>query len=117
MIDKAAACGLKVAHEVFADRTYQADGSLTPRSMPNALISDPAQAIQQVLQMVQQKLVTATNGEVVPVIANTICIHGDGRTQLNWAMELNRSLISAGSALQPLFMDHKQALATVNLPQ
>lgn len=99
MIDKAAACGLKVAHEVFADRTYQADGSLTPRSMPLALIRDPAQAIQQALQMVLRKEVSSSNGILVPVIADTICIHGDGLNAVELARELNSSLVSAGISI------------------
>ncbi len=46
--------GLVFVSEAFADRTYQADGSLTPRTEPNALIEDPSQAVAQVLRMLQQ---------------------------------------------------------------
>ena len=57
-INEAKAIGLKTASEVFADRTYQDDGSLTPRSQPNALIEDTDKAVQQVLQMIKEGTVT-----------------------------------------------------------
>src|SRR5687768_1003474 len=78
LISEAEIAGLKTASEVFADRTYQADGTLTPRSQPGALIADVQQAIDQVIQMVETQTVTATTGEIVPIRAETICIHGDG---------------------------------------
>ncbi len=70
--------GLFFINEVFADRTYQDDGSLTPRIQPGALIDEDAVALQQVLQMVQQGSVTAVSGKKVPIRAETICVHGDG---------------------------------------
>jgi UPF0271 protein len=69
---------LKTWSEVFADRTYQDDGSLTPRSLPNALIKDEAKAIEQVMQMIQQKKVKTISGRGIPVVAETVCVHGDG---------------------------------------
>ncbi|HET9411923.1 MAG TPA: LamB/YcsF family protein, partial [Candidatus Saccharimonadales bacterium] len=78
MIEEAKLVGLRTASEVFADRTYQDDGTLTPRTSPDAMISTPARAAQQVLQMVQRKTVTSLSGKDIPVVAETICIHGDG---------------------------------------
>jgi UPF0271 protein len=72
------AIGLRTASEVFADRSYQNDGSLTPRSQPGALITDTAQAVEQALQMVEQRTVFSTDGNVIKVLADTICLHGDG---------------------------------------
>lgn len=77
-IAQARAAGLRTASEVFADRTYQPNGQLTPRSMPNALIQDQDQCRQQVLDMVQLGCVRAVDGSVVPIAAETICLHGDG---------------------------------------
>ncbi|MCX6319474.1 MAG: LamB/YcsF family protein [Bacteroidetes bacterium] len=77
-ITAAKAAGLTTAHEVFADRTYQDDGSLTPRSLPQALINEPEEAVKQVLQLLQQKTVTTVNGKTIPMAVDTICIHGDG---------------------------------------
>lgn len=69
--------GLRVASEVFADRSYQPDGSLTPRTQPGAMIENLDQAIAQVLDMVLRGVVRAQNGVDVPVQADTLCIHGD----------------------------------------
>jgi len=84
--------GLKTKNEVFADRTYQDDGSLTPRSQPNALINDVAQAVEQTLQMIYKKEVTTISGKKMPVVAETICIHGDGEYAVEFAKAINKSL-------------------------
>lgn len=92
LISEAKALGLKTANEVFADRTYQDDGSLTPRSQPNALIEDEEQCIQQVLQMVKQGTVTTASGKIIPMIADTICIHGDGKHAVSFAKKIHEAL-------------------------
>lgn len=76
-ISAAEEAGLQTASEVFADRTYMDDGSLAPRTNNHALITNNEHSVQQVLQMVQQQTVTSINGKIVPVKAETICIHGD----------------------------------------
>ncbi len=96
MIEEAKNIGLRTAQEVFADRTYQPDGSLTARTETNALITDAAMAIQQVLQMVNNNTVTATDGSIIPIDVDTICIHGDGINAIKFAEELNTSLQQAG---------------------
>ena len=92
LIHEAKKLGLKTASEVFADRTYQDDGSLTPRSQPNALIEDDEKCIRQVLQMVQQKIVTSVSGQVIPIVADTICIHGDGKRAVSFARKIHEAL-------------------------
>jgi len=92
LIKAAAAMGLKTASEVFADRTYQEDGSLTPRSQPNALIDNEADALQQVLQMVTKQEVTTVNGKTVPIRAETICLHGDGAHAVAFARAVHKTL-------------------------
>lgn len=92
LIKAAAARGLKTASEVFADRTYQEDGSLTPRSQPNALIDNEAAALQQVLQMVTKQEVTTVNGQTVPLRAETICLHGDGAHAVAFAKAVHQIL-------------------------
>jgi UPF0271 protein len=84
--------GLKTASEVFADRTYQDDGSLTPRTQPNALIDDPGQAVRQALQMVTQGTVTTVTGKTISIVADTICIHGDGQHAVQFAKAINEKL-------------------------
>lgn len=88
--------GLTVAHEVFADRTYQQDGSLTSRTQPNAIITDEQMAVAQVLQMVQSGTVTSVNGGEIMVRADTICLHGDGRHAVEFARALYEVLTADG---------------------
>ncbi|RBP01135.1 LamB/YcsF family protein [Rossellomorea aquimaris] len=84
--------GLHVAHEVFADRTYQPDGSLTPRSLPNAVLHDENEVEKQVLRMVEKQEVVSTDGEVLSIKADTICLHGDNMAALNLAKRLYEKL-------------------------
>lgn len=87
--------GLKTASEVFADRSYQDDGSLTPRSQPNALIDDEAEAVKQALQMITQQTVTTITGKTIPIIADTICLHGDGSNAVSFAKAISTVLKKA----------------------
>jgi UPF0271 protein len=91
-IEAARNAGLRVANEVFADRTYQPDGSLTPRSRPDAMIADPARAIAQVERMVRQGEVVATDGSVVTIEADTVCIHGDQPGAVQFARAIRAAL-------------------------
>ncbi|HYC84849.1 MAG TPA: 5-oxoprolinase subunit PxpA [Chryseosolibacter sp.] len=88
MIAAGRRAGLRTASEVFADRTYQNDGSLTSRLESNAMIENPQTAANQVLQMVSRKTVTTTQGKEIPVIADTVCIHGDGKHALDFAQAI-----------------------------
>ncbi|NUK29538.1 LamB/YcsF family protein [Parageobacillus sp. VR-IP] len=88
--------GLRTANEVFADRTYQNDGSLTPRSDPRALIVDEQEAVQQVLTMVKEKRVRSLQGIDVPIEAETVCIHGDGKKAVLFAKRLYEALRQEG---------------------
>lgn len=94
--------GLKVASEVFADRTYQADGSLTPRTQPNALLQSDDEAVQQVLTMVTEKRVKAVTGEWVSLDADTICIHGDGVHAFSFATKIRKALLQAGVEIKAM---------------
>ena len=90
-ISEAERTGLRTASEVFADRTYQTDGSLTPRSEANALIHDRERASTQVLDMIKYGRVRSVDAIMIPIVAETICIHGDGET----AVEVARSIAGA----------------------
>jgi UPF0271 protein len=94
-------CGLRVASEVFADRTYQGDGSLTPRTRPDALIYDQDAAVAQVLRLVRDGVVRATDGTDVRMTADTVCLHGDGPDPVAFALRLNRELANAGIRIEP----------------
>jgi len=71
------AAGLPVAAEGFADRSYEPDGSLTPRDREGAVIHDPAAVVRRAVRMARDEVVTATNGEDIPMFVRTICTHGD----------------------------------------
>lgn len=75
-ISAARALGITVYEEGFADRTYEPDGSLVPRSHPRAVITDAGQAVKQVLDM-QQGFVQTIDGGQVNLQVDTICVHGD----------------------------------------
>ena len=102
LISEAENLGLKTASEVFADRTYSTDGTLTPRNQPNALIDDPAIAARQVLEMINNHVVTANDGTKVRVKAETICIHGDGENALEFAKRINEELKASGIKIERL---------------
>jgi len=92
--------GLKTAHEVFADRTYQPNGTLTPRRQPDALITSSEVAIAQVLRMVQGGWVRTQQGSEVAIRADTVCLHGDGAHALEFARQLRTALAGAGVVVQ-----------------
>lgn len=92
LISKGKALGLKTANEVFADRTYQDNGSLTPRSNNKALIENEDDCLKQVLQMVNYGTVTTTSGKTIPIAADTICIHGDGKHAVTFAKKIHEAL-------------------------
>lgn len=99
MIRAAEAIGLRAASEVFADRSYQDDGSLSPRGTPGAMIEDAGQALAQVRQMLAGS-VTALSGNSVPLRADTLCIHGDQPGALEFAQTLRAALQADGVQLQ-----------------
>jgi UPF0271 protein len=92
LISEAKRMALQTKSEVFADRTYQDDGSLTPRSLLKALIEDGEKAVQQVLQMVQHKTVTTASRKKIPIVTETVCVHGDGKNAIALAKKLYQAL-------------------------
>lgn len=94
LISEAKSIGINTASEVFADRTYQEDGSLTRRTTSNALIEDEGQSINQVIQMIKKGTVTSISGKEVPIAAETICLHGDGKNAAAFASAINKKLKS-----------------------
>lgn len=88
--------GLSTASEVFGDRTYQKDGSLTSRRQKEALIQDENQAADQVIRMVKDGKVHSQQGTEVSITANTVCIHGDGEHALEFANGIKETLLQSG---------------------
>jgi UPF0271 protein len=94
--------GLRTASEVFADRTYQSDGSLTPRQQMDAMIANEQDSIEQVLGMVTKGTVLSRQGSFVELKADTICIHGDGAKAVLFAKKIKESLRNKGILVQSL---------------
>jgi UPF0271 protein len=90
------AAGLPVAREAFADRAYEADGTLRARHFENALIQDPARNLAQVISIVRDGAVYAHDGTIVRLQADTICLHGDTPGAADRAAYLRRGLADAG---------------------
>jgi UPF0271 protein len=90
------AAGLRVAAEVFADRAYEPDGSLMSRRKAGSVIHDPAAVVARAVTMVTRRSVIASDGSVVPLDADTICVHGDTPGSDALAASLRAALESAG---------------------
>lgn len=96
-MDKAGeALGLRVVREAFADRTYEDDGTLTPRKIAGSVIHVPALAAERVVRMVLDGAVTSRHGKRLPISADTICVHGDTPTAVAMAAAVRAALEAAG---------------------
>jgi UPF0271 protein len=102
LVEAGLEAGLPVAREAFADRAYEADGSLRSRRLPGAVLEDPAQATEQVVRIVRDGLVVAYTGEEVPVQAETICLHGDTPTAVEIAKTIRRELEAVRIEVVPM---------------
>jgi UPF0271 protein len=100
MVQAAKKTGLAYASEVFADRTYQDDGSLTPRTHADALITDQRQSLNQVLMMVKSKQAISTNQKAVTLKADTVCLHGDGAHAVEFAKTIHEALTKEGVTIK-----------------
>lgn len=109
VIGLAGSAWVKAAHtlqkplvqEVFADRAYEEDGSLTPRSHPDALMHSIEEAVEHVLRIIQEGVVKTRQGTLRPLQADTICIHGDGAQSVELAQALHTRLRQEGIELKP----------------
>ena len=95
-IREAKQAGLRTVNEVFADRSYQDDGTLTPRSLPGALISDKDISLNQVMQLINQQQVMSLQGKIMPMAADTICIHSDGADAAGFAKAIHEAITKEG---------------------
>jgi UPF0271 protein len=98
-VEVATAMGVRVAREVFADRAFNADGTLVSRARPGAVIHDTAAVVERSLRMVTEGRVTAITGEDVAVQADTICLHGDTPGAVQLAQALKAAFAGAGIRL------------------
>jgi UPF0271 protein len=96
------AAGLTVAHEGFADRAYNADGTLVSRAVEGSVYDDPDRATEQALRMVTEGTVVALDGTEVDVRVDTLCVHGDNPEAVRLVGMLRERLAAAGVSVRPL---------------
>ena len=94
--------GFKVVGEAFADRRYEADGSLRPRKYPDALITDPFEAANQAITIARNGKIKTLSGEEIKIDAQTICIHSDTENSLLTAKEINKTFRKEGISISPI---------------
>ena len=102
MADAGRDAGLDVVPEVFADRAFDADGSLVSRQRPGAVIHEPERMIERAVRMVRDGSVAAIDGTPLELDGETICVHGDTPGAAHLAMTLREGLEAAGVTVAPM---------------
>ena len=93
--------GLRTVTEAFADRGYTSEGTLVPRSQPEALLHDPRQVAERMTRMVTTGQVPAVDGTEITVRTDSICVHGDSPGALEMAVAVRQALTAAGVDIRP----------------
>ena len=96
LIKAAEDTGLRAAKEVFADRGYMDDGSLVPRTQPGAMVTDEDVMIRRVIGMVKDGTVETVSGKIIPIRADSVCVHGDGEKAVAFVQRIRSELTAAG---------------------
>ena len=102
MLKAAGEMGLACASEVFADRAYEPDGSLVPRSRPGSMIKDADEAARRVVRMVKEGKVQAIDGQDISIRADSVCVHGDSRSALDFVKRIRENLERENITCLPL---------------
>ncbi len=100
LLTLAAEAGLRFVPEAFADRGYTPEGTLVPRTQPGALLADAAQVSARMVRLAADGVITAVDGQDVPVSAETICVHGDSPGAVAMAQQVRQALEDAGVTVQ-----------------
>ncbi|NAZ85807.1 5-oxoprolinase subunit PxpA [Kineococcus sp. T90] len=100
-LELAAAAGLRTVAEAFADRAYTPAGTLVPRSQPGAVLHDPEEVARRCVRLATAGEVVAVDGAVVPVAAESICVHGDTPGAVGIARRVRAALQDAGVPVAP----------------
>jgi UPF0271 protein len=101
-IPAARKAGLRVAEEVFADRTYTDSGLLTPRKEKNSMIHDADASVAHVKRMIEEQAIFSTSGKKVPSRVDSVCVHGDGPTAVATARAVRAGLEASQIRIVPL---------------
>ncbi len=94
--------GLTVVREAFPERAYTAEGVLAPRAMPGSVITDPDEVIRRGVRIAAEGCVEAITGEVIPLAAQTLCVHGDNPQAVAMVRQLRAALIERNIAVAPI---------------
>ncbi len=94
--------GLRCASEVFADRGYMDDGTLVPRKLPGAMIHDEDVSIARVIRMVKEGVVETINGNIIPIKADSVCVHGDNPKAVAFVQKIRKALNEEGVEIAPI---------------
>ena len=101
-LEAAEKVGLRYASEVFADRGYMDDGALVPRKLPGAMIRDENVSIQRVIRMVKEGVVETINGKIIPIKADSVCVHGDNPKAVAFVQSIRAALEAEGVEIAPI---------------
>ncbi|MCO4823964.1 MAG: LamB/YcsF family protein [Amylibacter sp.] len=99
------AASMRVYSEIFADRGYLSSGQLVPRGQAGAMIHDPAEAANRLLQMLETGLMPVIDGDPIPLTAHSICVHGDSASAVAMAQEIRSELNNAGISIRSFMSD------------
>jgi UPF0271 protein len=102
LVEAGTQAGLRTASEVFADRAYQADGTLVPRRHAGAVLVDPDVVVARARQMIEDGVVMSVEGRPVPIVADTMCVHGDTPGAADLAARIRLALTGAGVVVRAL---------------
>jgi UPF0271 protein len=105
MIRAARNAGLACASEVFADRAYNDDGTLVSRTVEGAVLHDTGLMIHRVIRMIREKVVVSFTGKLIPIEADTVCIHGDNESAPEFVKKLAEALRTEGITVRPMGKD------------
>ena len=94
--------GIQVAHEVFADRSYNSDGTLVSRKNPNATLHDPQLISDRCLQIINENSITSIDGDKIDIKADSICVHGDNPDAVEIAVHISKTLTNESVVIHPL---------------
>ncbi len=97
----AAAAGIRVVAEAYPDRGYRPDGTLVSRREPGALVAEAGAVAARAVDLATARTVTDVAGTVVPVAADSLCLHGDAPDAVVTAARVRQALADAGVALLP----------------
>jgi 5-oxoprolinase (ATP-hydrolysing) subunit A len=91
-----------MAREIYADRAYDDAGNLMSRKLPGAVLHDPEQAAARVQAMVREGAIISGSGKRIPVVIDTVCVHGDNPAAVAMAGLVRERLEQAGIAVRPM---------------